>query len=1113
MSLRVKTLLMIGVTVLVLIGSIYTVSDVLFQNGFEAIENRVALRHLDMVLAAIHHELTGLAATARDWAFWDDSYDFVSGRAPDFPHENTAPESLRNINLDFMLFFDMHGRVVHSRTLVPTTTTETDLDGALTAQLEELAAVALLGQPRHEIQTCIWTALGPALTATCPILTSDGSGPVKGLLLIGRFLGDAEVAKLATITRLTVSFHSLVESGAPEELADALKAWKQDDEPIVSRRSTSALVVCSLMRDFSGTPIGALMVSAPREGLSYRRTAAHNFMLELLLFGVILGGVMLVALDRQVLNRLGTLSKSVANIAEGAGEGLRVQERGHDEIGALAHRINEMLAALEDSSAALRSKEATLRALIDASHEAALLFSREGDILDLNAQAAYYLGMPREACIGLNLREIQTGNVFASRWTHWESVIVSGKAEYFEGEVDGAYFTSCLYPVLNASGEVVNLAAFYSDVTAQRQAANALRESEARYHSFVENSNGLAFQVDGRLRPLFCHGRVEGITGYSERDILRGDVRWMDIVHPLDRAEFRAGMRRLRRDPQFEPQGRFRIVCKDGSTRWVQAFISHVRDHEGRPALIQGVLYDITGNVESEEALQESLQTTSDIVQAIPSGLFTFRYEAPGRLVLLDGNAAAERLTGWPIATCRGKELVELWPADVGGRIQAAALQTATTGQPFEREEEFPRVDETLVTFRIYGFALPGGKVGLGFEDVTAQRRSEHEQLQLEEQLHHSHKMEAIGQLAGGVAHDFNNLLGGILGSASMLKLEAPADSYAYEAALTIEKAAERAAELTRQLLGFARRGKFQNVPVDIHATISEVVRLLGRTIDKSISIMQDLDADAAMVMGDPNQLQQVFLNLAVNARDAMPHGGRLAFRTRTVHLATDAPELQTGMSPGKYIIVEVSDEGVGIPRDHLARIFEPFFTTKEMGQGTGMGLAMVYGIIKNHNGFVQVESEPGEGTTFTIHLALTEAKSEVKPELDGKVLRGKAHILLVDDEEVVRDMCATVLRRLGYTVTCTTNGQEAVDYFEHHSDEVDLAIVDMVMPVMNGHDCFRALRRINPGLRAILSSGYAFNGRASEIVDEGMVGFIQKPYHVSELSIAVARALNLGQG
>jgi two-component system, cell cycle sensor histidine kinase and response regulator CckA len=394
------------------------------------------------------------------------------------------------------------------------------------------------------------------------------------------------------------------------------------------------------------------------------------------------------------------------------------------------------------------------------------------------------------------------------------------------------------------------------------------------------------------------------------------------------------------------------------------------------------------------------------------------------------------------------------------------------------------------------------------FANALARRRAEADKANLEEQLRQSQKLEAVGTLAGGIAHDFNNLLTGILGYADMLRAGGLSPSQTEKAASVIERAARRAAELTQQLLGFARKGKYQNIPVDLHATIAEVSSLLGRTLEKNITIESSLRATDPFVLGDPVQIQQVILNLSVNARDAMAGGGKLSFLTDRVTLPLRADH-DSDSAAGDFIKLVVADTGCGIPLEVQPRIFEPFFTTKEQGKGTGMGLSMVYGIVKNHGGSICVSSDASSGTRFEILWPAVDRPSLVAVDAEETVrVRVANTVLFVDDEELVRTVAASMLETLGYKVILARDGQEAVDVFRARQDEIDLVILDMAMPRMGGRECFLELRKIRPDVRAILSTGYALDEATQRVLDEGMVGFTQKPYVMDHLATALIKAM-----
>jgi CheY-like chemotaxis protein len=314
-----------------------------------------------------------------------------------------------------------------------------------------------------------------------------------------------------------------------------------------------------------------------------------------------------------------------------------------------------------------------------------------------------------------------------------------------------------------------------------------------------------------------------------------------------------------------------------------------------------------------------------------------------------------------------------------------------------------------------------------------------------------------------------------------------------------MDTATKRGAALTQQLLGFARKGKNQSVPVDLGAALDEVVRLLQRTIEKEILVCRAPSTPNLSVIGDPGQIQQVILNLSVNARDAMPDGGELSLDIGVVDIGAD-----------KYVRLTVADTGCGIAEDVRDRIFEPFFTTKEIGKGTGMGLAMVYGIVQNHGGLINVKSVVGMGTTFEILLPRgPDIDRTAVVEASAQSVGGTGRILVVEDEECVREVAIDLLSELGYDVSTAVNGLEAVEHYRQFHADIDAVLLDLAMPTMGGRECFRALKEINPEVRAVLCTGYGFNVATQQLLDEGMVAIVAKPYELDQLSKAIALAVN----
>lgn len=414
----------------------------------------------------------------------------------------------------------------------------------------------------------------------------------------------------------------------------------------------------------------------------------------------------------------------------------------------------------------------------------------------------------------------------------------------------------------------------------------------------------------------------------------------------------------------------------------------------------------------------------------------------------------------------------------------------------FGKQREFSESD-------IKVFQTVGQMVATEFE---IQEREKEEEL-IRKELFQAQKMEAIGTLAGGIAHDFNNMLQGVLGYTSLLKMKVPETDPIYKPLSVIENSAERAAELTKQLLGFARKGKYIVEPLNINAVIDEVYKIISRTFDRAIDIKILPEYDLRAIEGDKSQIEHVILNLCLNARDAMPAGGLLLIETSNINAGEgDIP--YPWLKTGRYVSIKIKDTGIGMDEEVKRHIFEPFFTTKE--KGTGMGLAMVYGVVKNHDGFITVDSDLGKGSTFTIYLPAAERvimKDEVKETI---LLRGEGTILVVDDEEFIRLFAKETLERLGYRVQEASNGEEAINVYNNTSKKIDLVILDLIMPKMGGEETFHKLKMIDPHVKVLISSGFGAGEQTKELMkDTCIVGFIQKPYNTTEIAEMVKTALS----
>ncbi len=438
--------------------------------------------------------------------------------------------------------------------------------------------------------------------------------------------------------------------------------------------------------------------------------------------------------------------------------------------------------------------------------------------------------------------------------------------------------------------------------------------------------------------------------------------------------------------------------------------------------------------------------------------------------------------------------------------------EIAQTGKSLTREYRIVRPNGDIRWILDNSFAIKDerGQVcrlaGIA-ADITARKCAEEEKKKLEAQVQQAQRLEALGTLAGGIAHDFNNLLMAIQGNASILLYDMSSSNPQYESLINIEKAVRSGAKLTSQLLGYARKGKYHVKPINLDQLIGNAIDVIGRT-RKDIIFHHALTNDLYTIEAEQDQIEQVLLNLYVNAADSMPSGGKIITNTKNVsheniHSRNYDPK------PGNYVQLTVKDTGIGMGQKTLERIFDPFFTTKELGKGTGLGLASVYGIVKSHGGYIEVDSKVGHGSTFTIFLPASGRETTPRVKSSGRVIEGNGAILLVDDEDLVLEAGVKMLERLGYSVVKASSGMEAVEIYKDKKKAIDLVILDMIMPELGGGEAFDKMKRINPNIKVLLSSGYSKDGSATAILNRGCMGFIQKPFSLRKLSEKVNEVLD----
>jgi two-component system cell cycle sensor histidine kinase/response regulator CckA len=506
-------------------------------------------------------------------------------------------------------------------------------------------------------------------------------------------------------------------------------------------------------------------------------------------------------------------------------------------------------------------------------------------------------------------------------------------------------------------------------------------------------------------------------------------------------------------------------------------------------------------------ALRHSEERYRELVDNAIYGIY--RETVDGRF--LQVNPALVRMLGYESS----KELMDLSalaayrnPED---HVQLLLDEYHRTGRVVGAEVEWKRKDGLPLLVRLSGRGVPNTSGDLQeleiiVEDVTERRA-------LEKQLHQVRKFEAIGQLAGGIAHDFNNVIGAMMGWAELGSEQAPPDSRLSEYFKKIRTQAGRAAGLTRQLLAFARRQILEPQDIQLNTVVTDVLSLLEKVIGKDVEIRTSLAAELSPVRADASQIEQVLMNLCLNARDAMPSGGRLTIQTRNTNLDDDACRRTPGLSPGRHAELIVSDNGIGMDAKTREHIFEPFFTTKEPGKGTGLGLATVFGIIRQHGGFVSVDSAPNYGTTFRIYMPVVKGVTDIsqpnfKPE-ETAFRGGKETLLIADDHEGIREMVRSALEGCGYRVLFAVNGEEAIRTFEENAHEINLVILDMVMPRIGGLEAAKRMRQTRPELPVIFTTGYSSDNEALSKVIEAGGAVVEKPFDPRRLARRVRELLD----
>ncbi|MGH7731388.1 MAG: PAS domain S-box protein, partial [Candidatus Eiseniibacteriota bacterium] len=672
--------------------------------------------------------------------------------------------------------------------------------------------------------------------------------------------------------------------------------------------------------------------------------------------------------------------------------------------------------------------------------------------------------------------------------------------------------------VPGTGGRPPRLRGLLVDISQHRQAEERLQTSEARKSAILEGALDCIVTIDHKGNILDFNPAAERTFGHRRAEVIGRPMSDI-LVPPAHRDDHRRGLARYLETGEARMIGRrieMTALRADGSEFPVELAITRV---EGGPPVFTGFLRDITERRNAEAELRGTLSLLSATLESTADGILVV--DPSGKIVSLNRKFAAmwripqeilesrddDRAIDFVLSQLKDPDAFVAKVRELYAQPDAESFDVLEfkDGRVFERYSMPQRIDGRSV-----------GRVW-SFRDVTARRQAEAALRDSEEQLRQSQKMDAIGRLAGGVAHDFNNLLTVILGYAEQMLERHEAVGRERRAAEEIQNAAERAAALTRQLLAFSRKQILEARSLDLNRTAAGTAELLRRLIGEDIELSVKLDPALGRVLADEHQMQQVILNLAINARDAMPGGGRLTIATSNAEIDDGHAAQHLPLPPGRYVTLLVCDTGIGMDAETRARVFEPFFTTKELGKGTGLGLATVYGIVHQTGGHIWVDSEPGHGTVFRAYLprhdeGASAGARDAAPAAAERLPVGCETVLLVEDEAMVQELMRGTLERQGYRVLSAGSGEDALAVASAHRGPLDLLVTDVVMPGMRGTDLAQRLVPSHPRLRVLFMSGYADDAALRHGVREGQAAFLQKPFTRAGLVLKVREVLDARQ-
>ncbi len=726
-----------------------------------------------------------------------------------------------------------------------------------------------------------------------------------------------------------------------------------------------------------------------------------------------------------------------------------------------------------------------------------------GLIVDCNNNFVEVIGSSRQELIGISLLDLPDKKMVAEI-----SATLEGGVGFYEDVYHSVTATKKtpvrvnLAPLSDRDGRVLGLVGIVEDMTSSKRVEDSLRSSEeslkeknALFQGILDNVPDLMSVKHPDLR-IIMYNKV----GYEFLNLSHEEVVGKKCHELIGRKSPCLPCAGLEAVARKKPASNEKYVPE--IDKYLRCQANPILDEQGRVACVVELIRDVTDRIKREKELQESQERFAKAFRSSPAPQVISDIETG---MIIDANDRWAEMLGWPMDEQVGRTSKEIgiWDNPVDRDRVVAILKEKGSFKEMPIKFRTKQGKTIMALWSGEAVTLGGRRVMLSMiYDETERRLAEDEKERLQAQLLQSQKMESMGILAGGVAHDFNNILQTMGGNIQLLLRGKDTHHPDLKRLKTVQKSINRAAQLIKQLLVFSRKEESSRKIINLNQEVEDAVKMLKRTLPRMIEIRENLDDNLWSINADPVQMEQVMLNIGFNAADAMPDGGKLIIETENIFLRPEDSKQYIEIDPGPYVHMRVSDTGLGMSKETVKHIFEPFFTTKEIGKGTGLGLASVYGIIKEHKGHIFCYSEPGQGTSFKIYLpALDKEAEKVVPDEDHSFLKGGTEtILVVDDEEDIRELTSEALSNHGYNVLDASSGEEALDIYRKNIKSIQVVVLDLNMPGMGGKECLKKIKSINPEVRVLIASGYSATGQGKDSLKAGAKGYIAKPYQLTTL-------------